>query len=295
MQNDLDSSELLLLNTHFTPQHRKLKIYLAKRRLREKKRIIVISTQLIEAGVDVDFPVLFRDFATVSSIVQSAGRCNRNGRLEAKGKVYLFTLRNRNRIRSKLIYHGFDKDLLRFTKESFERVPINNYQEKELLPIQQEFFNRIQSEWHFAKHWKKNNQDPRKPDFDFLKDIRQCMFEKIGKFQLIDKLNFGEEFQFYVPQRANDENFEILLNKQEELLGLYKAKSDFSIIKRKKKEIETHLKRMSNQIVQIRLKDSSQREYLRGSDDNYFSLYKINFNNYSFEKGVDLKENECLI
>ena len=295
LQNDLDSSELLLLNTHFTPQHRKLKIYLAKRRLREKKRIIVISTQLIEAGVDVDFPVLFRDFATVSSIVQSAGRCNRNGRLEAKGKVYLFTLRNRNRIRSKLIYHGFDKDLLRFTKESFERVPINNYQEKELLPIQQEFFNRIQSEWHFAKHWKKNNQDPRKPDFDFLKDIRQCMFEKIGKFQLIDKLNFGEEFQFYVPQRANDENFEILLNKQEELLGLYKAKSDFSIIKRKKKEIETHLKRMSNQIVQIRLKDSSQREYLRGSDDNYFSLYKINFNNYSFEKGVDLKENECLI
>ena len=85
------------------------------------------------------------------------------------------------------------------------------------------------------------------------------------------------------------------MNKQEELLGLYKAKSDFSIIKRKKKEIETHLKRMSNQIVQIRLKDSSQREYLRGSDDNYFSLYKINFNNYSFEKGVDLKENECLI
>ena len=52
------------------------------------------------------------------------------------------------------------------------------------------------------------------------------MFEKIGKFQLIDKLDFGEEFQFYVPKRANDENFKILLNKQEELLGLYKAKSD---------------------------------------------------------------------
>lgn len=295
LQDDLDNSELLLLNTHFTPQHRKLKIYLAKRRLRDKKRIIVISTQLIEAGVDVDFPVLFRDFATVSSIVQSAGRCNRNGRLEAKGEVYLFTLINRNKIRSELIYRGFDKDLLRFTKESFHKVPINNYQEKELLPIQQEFFNRIQSEWHFAKHWKKNNQDPRKPDFDFLKDIRQCMFEKIGKFQLIDKLDFGEEFQFYVPKRANDENFEILLNKQEELLGLYKAKSDFSVIKRKKKEIEIHLKRMSNQIVQIRLRSSFQREYLRGSDDNYFSLCKINFNNYSFEKGVDLKQDECLI
>lgn len=295
LQKNIDSTELLLLNTHFTPKHRALKIYLAKRRLREKKRIILISTQLIEAGVDVDFPVVFRDFATVSSIVQSAGRCNRNGKLEEKGKVYLFTLINKKKNRSELIYQGLDKELLRFTKESFNMTSKNTYQEKDLLLVQKEFFNKINSEWYFAKHWKKDNMNVNKPDFDFLKDIRQCMFDKIGKFELIDKGTFGNEFQFYVPKNENDDKFEILLIKQKELVDMYRSKCDMLVIRSKKKEIKNHLKRMSNQIVVIRLKYNYQKEYLRGSDDCYFSLYKIHNNNYNFEEGIDLKEHECLI
>jgi CRISPR-associated endonuclease/helicase Cas3 len=49
----------------------------------------VISTQLIEAGVDVDFPTVFRSIAGIDSIAQSAGRCNRNGRQQS-GEVYIF-------------------------------------------------------------------------------------------------------------------------------------------------------------------------------------------------------------
>ena len=77
---NMDDTNVLLLNTHFTPRDRSLKIYLAKRKLRQGDKVILISTQLIEAGVDIDFPVLYRDFSTISSIVQSAGRCNRNGK-----------------------------------------------------------------------------------------------------------------------------------------------------------------------------------------------------------------------
>ncbi len=69
--------------------HRTEVIGTIKKRLERKEPTRVISTQLVEAGVDVDFPVVYRALAGLDSIAQSAGRCNREGHLE-RGRVVVF-------------------------------------------------------------------------------------------------------------------------------------------------------------------------------------------------------------
>ncbi|MBI2094695.1 MAG: CRISPR-associated helicase Cas3' [Candidatus Omnitrophica bacterium] len=77
------------LSALMCPLHRTRKLGEIKKALREGKLCRVISTQLVEAGVDIDFPVVYRSIAGVDSIAQAAGRCNREGRLD-KGEVFVF-------------------------------------------------------------------------------------------------------------------------------------------------------------------------------------------------------------
>nr|MBS0019255.1 CRISPR-associated helicase Cas3' [Gammaproteobacteria bacterium] len=69
--------------------HRSQVIRSIKARLNEGIPTRVVSTQLVEAGVDVDFPVVYRALAGLDSLAQAAGRCNREGRL-AQGEVVVF-------------------------------------------------------------------------------------------------------------------------------------------------------------------------------------------------------------
>ena len=77
------------LSTNMYPNHRKQVISAIRERLKNGEECRVVSTQLIEAGVDIDFPVVFRSISGIDSIVQAAGRCNREG-IRGNSFVYVF-------------------------------------------------------------------------------------------------------------------------------------------------------------------------------------------------------------
>lgn len=77
------------LSALMCPKHRSVRLETIRGALKAGQRCVIISTSLVEAGVDVDFPVVYRAEAGLDQIAQAAGRCNREGRL-SQGRVFVF-------------------------------------------------------------------------------------------------------------------------------------------------------------------------------------------------------------
>ncbi len=82
--------EAFHLSTNMTARHRRQVLDTVRARLKAGAPVRLVSTSLIEAGVDISFPVVFRALAGLDSIAQAAGRCNREGNLPDLGRVVIF-------------------------------------------------------------------------------------------------------------------------------------------------------------------------------------------------------------
>lgn len=120
------------LSTLMYPLHRVRRLKEIRQRLCAKERCIVIATSLVEAGVDLDFHTVFRQMAGVDSVIQAAGRCNREGKRSLSESVtYVFQLEEARKVpgqeqqidTARMILREFeDISALEAIKAYFERL-----------------------------------------------------------------------------------------------------------------------------------------------------------------------------
>ena len=92
LEEGKEAQDVIHLSRNMCSAHLKERIGEVRYRLKAGIPTIVISTQLIEAGVDIDLPIVYRAMSGLDSIVQAGGRCNREGKHPAPGEVYVFSL-----------------------------------------------------------------------------------------------------------------------------------------------------------------------------------------------------------
>ncbi len=264
-----------LLNTYFTPNDRSHIIDEVKELLKNNQQIVLISTQLIEAGVDIDFPIVYRDLCPLPSLIQSAGRCNRNNVLD-KGKVFFFELLGDNgRSRAKLIYRNEGKTFLDFCKNN---IP-DCIDENQLFNIQSEFFEFIQMNLTIGEFKVKSDDFP----INMIECVNNAEFEKLGRFELISK-DVGEQRQYYVLEDEEDDVYERL----NDLIDDLKGQLDYQNSRKVKIEISSFIKQLSGRIISVRVNRYNESQMPEPVSADILGIKFIAPDNYSKDEGLIL-------
>lgn len=208
---ELDTEDIYYLSAAIIPHSRErlieneIKIKLSKNR-----PIILISTQVVEAGVDIDFNTVYRDFAPLSSINQAAGRCNRNS-IKGISPVFLFRS-GKERI--------YDPTQLDITKKVLDEFGAEIY-ETQFHELNRKFFAAIKSKI----------QDDSILSESLIKSILSLKFEDVGtnkKYRLI--VEEYKSYNFFIP--INDEA-EILWDKYLTVMSIeehFKRKTEVKLL-----------------------------------------------------------------
>lgn len=178
---DFGDLSLVYLSSGVTPHQRTERIRFIKE---SSKRCIAVTTQLVEAGVDIDFDIVIRDLAPLDSIVQAGGRANRNNQ-RARGEVRLIKLvDNKGEEYAKKIY---DPVLLDITEGLLDGMfkDKDKISETEMHHYVKDYYEEIRKT--------KNDKEYKK----YLGYLETLMFNEIHKFSLIE--NTYEKADVFVP------------------------------------------------------------------------------------------------
>jgi CRISPR-associated endonuclease/helicase Cas3 len=164
---------LLNLSTHILPEHRLKRI----NRIRSRgpdDRVIVITTQLVEAGVDISVDIIYRDLAPLDCIIQAGGRCNRNDDPQ-KGEVNVVNLTDNSGRKRQFWSYIYNSVLVNATKEVLEKYP-ENISEKDFISSAIEEYYRYVIE-------RTSKTESRK----IIESLKKLNFSEISAFRLIEE------------------------------------------------------------------------------------------------------------
>lgn len=130
-----DEYEIKCLTTLQTPNDRKAIICEIEQRLSGNQKVICVSTQLIEAGIDLSFQTVYRDIGPFDSIVQVAGRCNRHGEFDEPGKMFVMRLQRENGRDYSGIY---DQKILQLARETVDN---SHFTSRNFLEMSHQYFS----------------------------------------------------------------------------------------------------------------------------------------------------------
>lgn len=158
------------LSTSMYPEHRKRVLQEVKNRLRRNERCILVSTSLVEAGVDLDFCAVYRELAGIDAMIQAAGRCNREGkRALDESKVFVFGFEGKQNVLGQRQQISVAKSLISNGRNISDAETITKY-------------------FEMLYHSKGDSLDKKKILDEFRGKNMKYNFAKVGKeFKLIEK------------------------------------------------------------------------------------------------------------
>jgi len=213
LECSVPEGDICYLSTHLTPYDRKKRI----RELREGKYRFAVTTQLVEAGVDIDFSVVVRDFAPLDSLIQSAGRCNRNFRLP-RGEFVVLNLTDENGRR--FATRIYDPILLQITEKLL--TEFNPTDEVSLIKLSERYYREV---------WNSKSRDKSE---ELLKEIKRLNFSKLSAFKLIEEEPYKSDiFVQQNPQAVEIWNAvkQLMKDLKNKKITLWEAKKRFETLK----------------------------------------------------------------